>query len=367
MASTTRARDHFDLDNLERRVQEGLISKSVRNDLSLYNYSPLAQYSDTWDREIRASRGLVLTSDGYIQSRPLAKFFNLDQHGVGSVEPLPVEPFDVYEKIDGSMIAASTTDDGVLLTTRGSFQSDQAVAAAELWAMRFNDVQIPVGETWCFEFVAPWNRIVVPFDDENLILLACLSNETGLDCHNIETVGWPGDTARRFDGLDLATIRAALPNLPHDEEGYVLRFRSGVRAKAKGDAYLAIHRIVTGLSTRTVHEALASGTFDDLIANVPDEFHPWVRGVSARLTEEFDTILMAVEVDLIDSRHAAGPFYNRREFAEKVKQTSFPGLCFAMEDGKDISPRIWQMIRPERSTAMILDTTNANDNQGDTK
>lgn len=359
-----RAADHFDLDNLERRVQEGLISKSVDPDtgLMLYNYTPEAQYSNTWDREIAASRGMVLTSDGYIQSRPLNKFFNLDQHGDGVIPPLPIEPFDVYEKVDGSMIAASSFGDIVLLTTRGSFKSDQAVAAAALWNDRFSDVRIPDGETWCFEYVAPWNRIVVPYAEENLILLACLSNKTGVDCQDVEDANWPGTKVRRFDGLDLSTIRAALPNLPHDEEGYVLRFKSGIRVKAKGNAYLQMHRIATGLSARTVWEALTNGTFDELIEAVPDEFHPWIRQVAYDLDAQYDVILLAAKDDLFKARVYArriapkGSDYTRKGFAcYTMAYATYPGLTFGLEDGKDISDKIWGMIKPTRTLAMILE------------
>lgn len=41
------------------------------------------------------------------------------------------------------------------------------------------------------------------------------------------------------------------------EEGYVIRFASGVRAKLKLTAYLALHRLYTGTNEKTVWEALA--------------------------------------------------------------------------------------------------------------
>lgn len=128
------------------------------------------------------------------------------------------------------------------------------------------------------------------------------------------------------------------------------------------------HRIVAGgLSTRTVHEALANDTFDDLIANVPDEFHPWLRGVSDDLITKHDDILRAARSDLHAARFNASAgrsttadfIYNRKELAEQItKNARYPGLCFALEDGRDPSPRIWQMIRPERETAMIIGIDN---------
>lgn len=121
------------------------------------------------------------------------------------------------------------------------------------------------------------------------------------------------------------------------------------------------------MTATQVHEALSNGTFDDLIANVPDEFHPWIRQVQEGLTTRFIEILGVVQHELFQARFFAdaisdvdGPDalynYTRKELADQiVPLATYPGLCFALEDGKDIAPRIWQMIRPERSTAMILE------------
>lgn len=182
MAAAATASVILDPDNLEAMVAEGFIAaKPGSGGLTLYNYTPRAQYGRVWNAETTACRGLILREDGSVQARPFSKFFNVQEHADSDLlPPLPVEPFEVFEKMDGSLIVGTTFEGRTLLTTRGSFDSDQAIAAAKLWAERYADVEIPDGETWCFEFIAPWNRIVVDYGDQtDLVLLARLDNATG--------------------------------------------------------------------------------------------------------------------------------------------------------------------------------------------
>jgi putative RNA ligase len=57
-----------------------------------------------------------------------------------------------------------------------------------------------------------------------------------------------------------------------------VRFANGFRVKVKGQRYMELHRIMTGVSTRTIREYLSEKkSFDDMLAIVPDEFAQWVR------------------------------------------------------------------------------------------
>jgi RNA ligase len=103
-----------------------------------------------------------------------------------------------------------------------------------------------------------------------------------------------------------------------------------------------------------VWEALATDTFGQLLEVVPDEFHPWVRGVESDLRGKYARIDEVARRDLADILRV-DPDAERRVLADQIKNTDHPGLCFAVLDGKDIAPRIWQMIKPERSMAMIVE------------
>jgi RNA ligase len=91
----------INLEKIDQLIAEGYITKRphASGELFIYNYTAKAQYDRLWTPETMQCRGLILDRDGAIAARPLAKFFNLQEHK----EALPAEPFDVYEKLDGSL------------------------------------------------------------------------------------------------------------------------------------------------------------------------------------------------------------------------------------------------------------------------
>lgn len=340
--------DVLDVENLRRHVADGLIArKENAAGYALFNYTAKAQYTGTWDRETCTCRGLVVAPNGRIQSRPLPKFWNIYEHASPNLPDLPVEPFTVHEKVDGSLIVVSTLDTGdPLVTTRGSFDSAQALAAAEILP-----AQPPPGVTWLLEFIAPWNRIVVDYGElTDLVFLAAIDNSTGLD---VDHHGWVGPCARTYDGLDdFDTIMARLATLGPNDEGFVLRFASGMRAKAKGDEYARLHKLLTGVSARTIHDLLAKGTgLDDVLNRVPDEFYAWVRDTADGLVRQYE----AIEAEAARRHDLVADLPTRKDQALAIKDYPHKSVVFSMLDGKDYSPAIWRQIRPEADRPFVMD------------
>lgn len=334
----------LDGENLAAMVAEGYIAAKPGPDgLTLYNYTPRAQYGRVWNPETMACRGIILRADGSVQARPFSKFFNVQEHVESDLlPPLPVEPFDVFEKMDGSLIVATTFEGKPLLTTRGSFDSDQAIAARKLWDERYADVEIPDGETWCFEFIAPWNRIVVDYGDRtDLVLLARLDNATGADLPLPE---WPGPVVKTFDGLaDFDALLAKLDGLGPNDEGFVLRFASGVRAKAKGAEYVRLHRLLTGVSARTIWEYLAAGMpLDEILDAVPDEFYAWVNATAADLSAQYAEI----ERRVIAQHGEIVSLPTRKDQALAIADFDHRSCVFKHLDGKPFDDLIWKALRP---------------------
>lgn len=356
--------DLFPLYELRDAIDAGLVSVQKHPDLPLeiYNYSPTAQYSRAWTPVTTQCRGLIVDKLGNIVARPFPKFFNygeMDQYG-----SLPPGDPIVAEKMDGSLGIIYTYDGRTAVATRGSFTSDQALWATENLHKTYPGFENPGGVTTLVEIIYPENRIVVDYgDQEGLWFLAAIDTDTGADILS-NIYWWDGPRARTFQYTTLEeAVAAASSDEFASEEGVVLcwpqPYSPALRIKVKHPRYVELHRIVTGLSTRTVWEALANNTFGELIDNVPDEFHPWVQQVHNELTSEFSKIYAIATLDLYYARQnaeiAAGEDYTRRDLAEQIKTTRYPGLTFGLLDRKDIAPRIWQMLKPERSTAMIID------------
>lgn len=309
----------------------------------IWNYTQHTQFDRCWNAATLACRGLVTDADGTVIARPFPKFFHLAE-----LDTIPDGDFIAEEKMDGSLGICYPMPDGTLaVATRGSFTSHQAQ-----WATRWlNDDPartnalrplVDRNMTPLFEVIYPENRIVVDYGTRaDLTLLTVIDNTTGLDV-DID-IDWPGPRPLRYLGLDLTTVAA----LEQDNaEGFVLRWPCGTRAKVKWDEYLRLHRLITGLSARTIWEMLADHrSLDRLLEAVPDEFYQWVRRTATDLNAAF-TALERQALDALDSVPRDAP---RRVQAEHIKAGPLPGVVFAMLDQKPYAHTLWRMIRPDAS------------------
>lgn len=317
------------------------------DDLLIANYTNRCQWDNAWDDVTTRCRGLIYRrSTGDVLARPLAKFFNLDQ-----LDAIPDGEFEVWEKVDGSLGVLHRAPDGLpAVATRGSFRSDQAQWATEHLRthprlLRAAHEAIETEQTMLVEIVYPQNRIVVDYHGRaDLTWLATIDIASGSD--TFIDHGWGGPVAQRYPGLDLDALR----QFDHpNAEGFVVRWTTcGTRAKVKGATYRRLHAILTGVSERTIWEMLsAHQSLDRLVEMVPDEFHRWVRSVEARLNSQFS----AIERDALDALADVDRALSRKEQAQFVTTTRYPGLVFAMLDHKAYADKIWKMLRPSGETA----------------
>ena len=143
--------DILDTAALEAQIAAGLITQRVLagSDIAVYNYTARAAFSGTWTTETRRCRGLVADGAGCVLARPFEKFFDFGQTTV----PLG-GPMVASEKFDGSLGILYRRSDGTFaIMTRGDPNSWQAEAAIRLWRERYEGLEPPDGETWCFEII----------------------------------------------------------------------------------------------------------------------------------------------------------------------------------------------------------------------
>ena len=213
-------------------------------DLLIYNYTTKTQAERYWTPETMMCRGLITKPDGTLVARPFPKFFNLEEHP----GDLPIEPFQVFEKLDGSLGILFFVDGKPYLATRGSFTSDQAIRGNVILE-RYQDVMFDPEFTYLFEIIYADNRIVVDYGDrEDLVLLAAIHTESGEEL-DISEHQWPFPVATRYDGItDLSALR---DREEANREGFVIRFAGGTRVKVKFAEYVRLHRLVTGVNAKT--------------------------------------------------------------------------------------------------------------------
>lgn len=340
----------LDVDLLAKHVENRYVNRKEDprgTGYVIYDYSQHTQFDRMWDDVTTKCRGLMVDAGGNVIARPFAKFFNLSE-----LETLPDGPFVATDKADGSLGVGYRMPDGtVAISTRGSFTSEQAEWATRWLSERpnhvaFIDAQLSLGRTPLFEIIYPENRIVVDYGDwSGLIYLTTIDIATGRD---VEPTGiWPGEAVAFTDGLDIAAILAM--NKPN-AEGFVLQWSDGTRAKAKFPEYVRLHRLLTGVNTRHIWDLLQSGQpIDPLLELVPDEFYKWVAATVEKLTADFDEIEHAAftELSLVPRD------IPRKDQAAIITSGKYPGLVFAMLDGKPYAEKVWRMIRPEASRPFV--------------
>ena len=334
-------------DILERYVAEGwLISQTHPTlPLTIYNYSQATQYEAKWDEVTLSCRGLVFDDEGNQVSYPFKKFFNIEEG-----KHIPTEDFEIYEKVDGSLITVFNYNGEWIVSSRGSFTSDQAIAAQKLFEQLMNLDRINPGVTYLFELIAPWNRIVVDYGErEELILLGARGkNFEASHSELYELTKLLGcNLIRKFDFEDYREIQKL--NWENNE-GFIVRFTNGDRCKIKFADYVKLHRVLTNCSSYDIWENLKE--FDklpeEMLQDVPDEFYDWVHGVEWKLRKSFNHI-EHLHMAYLSSIIRYG--LDRKEFALRVQELNDAnhGLIFAMYNNKQdkVKQLIWKMIKPE--------------------
>jgi RNA ligase len=346
---------------LQAEIDAGHIRVGRSGDgLSIYNYTEKTAFSHAWNPVTLRCRGLVAgDATGEILAWPWPKFFNHSEHGHGNpwAPDLPDEPFEIYDKVDGSLgiVFWDPRQGRWRVATRGSFNSVQAQWAQQ-WLDRTDDYGHPVtsrlqsGRTYLAEIVFPENRIVVNHGNRrDLVLLGSYHRDgvevpllgTGIDWMPIGSVvrSWPQmplDVLVEFAGRSAdvnGTVRTGT-----DMEGYVLRYASGLRVKIKLAEYIRMHAILTGMNERTVWEVLSTGgSLNDFLTNVPDEFMRWIEDVEDRLI----TAHMAYAETARAEYQAI-----RKAFAVEAVKSPMSAALFRLYDNKTIDDLGWKAIKP---------------------
>jgi RNA ligase len=313
------------------------VTKHPKEELYIYNYSQKAQFEYIWNEVTINCRGLIADKDFNILARPFGKFFNLEELENKGKE-IPKENFEVYEKLDGSLGILYWIGDYPFISTRGSFNSDQAIKGSKILYNKYSDVfdKLDKSKTYLFEIIYPENRIVVDYGDkEELILLGIIDTKTGKN-FPLEDIGFP--IAKRFDGIkDFKKLK----ELEEDnKEGFVIKFDSGFRMKLKFEEYKRLHRILTNVSNKAIWELLKDGgDFNEILDKVPDEFFDWVVKTKSELLQNYRWIEEQCKKDF-------KILETQKETALYFKTKKYPSILFKMMQKRDYSEMIWKRIRP---------------------
>ena len=356
------------LQDLHKYYEEGWLIKQSHptQPLTIWNYSPATQYEGKWDEVTLRCRGLI-TDDftGKIVVQPFSKFFNYEELIGKDLIPERGDYVYVQEKMDGSL-GILFYYNGWHMATRGSFTSEQAVRGMEILKRNY-----PVFDrawmreyAYLVEIIYPENQIVVDYGKrERVVFLSAVLNEDYRwdpqdDCELHWTMAcaiFAGNGIKKSDivkteqhfSFSDELYKSLKEKNEANKEGFVLRYFPGnFRMKIKFEEYVRLHRIVTGVSTITIWETLSNGgSFDEILANTPDEFNQWIRATRNELEAAFKKIEDEYHWIFNVILRSAGA-NERKEFAEFAKRYAHPSILFNMLDEKDYTSIIWKVVRP---------------------
>lgn len=228
-------------DTYDWYAKEGYLKAIPNGKLTLYNYTTRCVVMGNWNYHTRNARGLILDAEGNYVARPFQKFWAINEIEETYLKNLPQEEVELAEKYDGSLVIVfENPETGEWdAVTRGCWDNEQT-RFAKNW-LRLHRSSLKSGFTHCFELIAPWNHIVIPYKQTDMILTGKI-DKYGLDTTYSELHAYA--TIRGFTPARFITGRVEdidLEEIDFSMEGWVARYPSGYRVKLKSPDYVDSH------------------------------------------------------------------------------------------------------------------------------
>lgn len=268
----------LNVEDFRKAAEEGLLKRQVKGSFELFNYTNEATYARAWNETTLEGRGIVF-QDGQVVCRPMRKFFNSHEPDV----PEGFTPELALVKLDGTLINVWFDLQGNMqVSTRGSLDNEYIDGAWEVIEKHALEEMLYVHKdmTWSFEYTYPQDRFsfpsVIPHDSERLTLLNMRSRDgQELDASIMPecNIALYGNSDCHYDLFVPAEenlfdqMHELAKTLPYTDEGWVLSYFDGTvnqRVKVKGAQYVAMHRVIHGMTARAVGDAWYAGVSFDL-------------------------------------------------------------------------------------------------------
>ena len=304
----------------------------------------------------RECRGLIFDRDGNLMSRPFHKFFNINEREETQTNVVDMsQPHVIMEKMDGSMIRPILVDGYLRLATKMGVTN--VAMDAEVWLA----AQDPSLKEWMrrcvehgitplFEWISPFNQIVLAYEEADLVYLGSRNNLTG-QYHFSRRNDMPFTKVPQYGSVEgniadyIARQREA-----EGREGDIIRFADGHMVKVKNDWYVRIHKTVDRIVfDRNIVDLIINEEVDDVVPMLPQVQADRVRGFESRFWAAFKETEAGIAELYID----AARYESRKDvatvFAKTVDKTVMP-FIFRMLDGNDLRELMLDHVRKSINT-----------------
>jgi RNA ligase len=305
----------------------------------------------------RECRGLIFDADGYLMSRPFHKFFHINEREETQTHAVDMsQPHVIMEKMDGSMIRPILVDGYLRLATKMGVTN--VATDAETWLAG----QDPALKAWMrqcvedsvtpiFEWVSPFNQIVLAYESADLVYLGTRDNATGA---YVMDKSCPFNTVARYGSVEgniadyVARQRGA-----EGREGDIVRFADGHMVKIKNDWYVRIHKTVERIVfDRNIVNLIINEEVDDVVPMLPQVQADRVREFELRFWDAFKSTEDALMLLYLEAKNDYGNDRKRiaLEFIPTLENKADASFIFRMLDGHDLRELLLQHIEKSISS-----------------
>ena len=224
-----------------------------------------------------------------------------------------------------------------IFCTRGSFCSDQALKAEQIFKKKYLNKHVKKECTYCFEIIYPGNKIVVDYGAlQDLFLISITHTKTGKNI-NIEQAGFK--TVPKIDTSGITCTEWSAHDV-ENEEGYVLRFISdNLRVKIKFDNYVEKHKR-NSISAEAIRVRMKKMEPINLDI-IPDECYGEVKEIIDEMSVLFKMKENEVLKEYIEIQQQNS---TTREVVEAIKHSQYRKILFALHAKKPYDTLIWKLL-----------------------
>jgi RNA ligase len=305
----------------------------------------------------RECRGITFDTEGNLICRKYHKFFNVGEKEETQLNKINLyEPHIVLEKLDGSCVIPQPSPDGFVLTTKAGVteisQQAEVFVADKPHYEEFIHSMFDGKLTPIFEWVSRKNRIVVDYENDNLILTAIRNTEMGhyLPYFNMLDLAehWNIPVVQAVDGLAVQNIELFVKQIREweDSEGVVLRFDTGHMVKIKSDQYVLRHKTKDAINQeKNVLQTILNDSVDDLVPLLTPEDADRLK----RFQNAFHASLDEVALEMAELFVKGNKMYPEKkdfavEFVQKKVEPIYAPIMYAMKAGRGSKEVLIEMI-----------------------
>jgi hypothetical protein len=311
------------------------------DDRIVLNYSQIN--SPKHDPIVRECRALILSKpECKVLARSFDRFFNYEE----DPNSKQFAPHTILEKIDGSLISVYHDRRQWCAATRSMAFAEGLTANGNTFLQVFEKaiggnvdetftmLDLAKNNTYVFELVSPETRVVTPYPDYDVYLLAVRCNLDGEE-YNLASLDANYSLRRfkqpkRYNVNSIADVVKMAKELPAINEGYVCLNDRGTehtywRVKVKNPSYLAIsHMRANGvLSQKRIAYLVVHGDEEEYLSYFPEDRKHFA---------SYQTALLKAKGD-VESLMQYMSIEDKKEFALKVKDSPVGFIMFGLRKG----------------------------------